>query len=487
MTVSNSSEGSLTGLPARWARAAAAGGAAALGAGYWDDSWHTDQGRDSALIAPHLLLYAAVAAVGLVVTWWGVRTARVRHSVLAPLRQPPIRLAGLGGAAVLTAAPIDAAWHGAYGRDAVLWSPSHMLAVFGAAAMTVGLLLGMRPDAGAWTRAALGAVLLGVGVMPVMEYEADAPQFSQAWYLPVLLVGGLSAVAAIRASARPRLAATRAVALYCALRVVTALVLALLGRSRPDLPLAVLGFAAADLPWPTTRRRLLAAAAAVSAAATVASAAGFSSVPVSATWPYSAATAAMLVLDLLTPAMRRLLAAAGVVLLAVPVIVTGTAHPAAAHDPGQGPVLDRVMFTSRAAGPGHLAVRINALSGCAGLRPARLLARRAGHTEIAALTASAPCVYTGTVAAPASGRWFVYAQFQTPQGAAETWLALTPGAAPAAGQRDLYLSGPSAGRGLPASEVAWGIGLYAAGVALLAAALRGVRRTGAPGGSANGE
>ena len=41
---------------------AAAGFLMALFGVYWDDAWHTDRGRDSTLSAPHLALYAGVAA-----------------------------------------------------------------------------------------------------------------------------------------------------------------------------------------------------------------------------------------------------------------------------------------------------------------------------------------------------------------------------------------------------------------------------------------
>jgi hypothetical protein len=46
----------------------------------------------------------------------------------------------------LAALPIDAAWHAAFGRDAVLWSPPHMLAIFGSLALLVGFLAAARPD-----------------------------------------------------------------------------------------------------------------------------------------------------------------------------------------------------------------------------------------------------------------------------------------------------------------------------------------------------
>lgn len=46
----------------------------------------------------------------------------------------------------LATLPVDGAWHAAFGRDAVLWSPPHMLAVFGGLALLVGFLTGAQPD-----------------------------------------------------------------------------------------------------------------------------------------------------------------------------------------------------------------------------------------------------------------------------------------------------------------------------------------------------
>jgi hypothetical protein len=98
---------------------------ATLFATYWDDAWHTDLGRDQATIPPHLLLYGSVAVIGAVVAAWGLSGLRRSHSLAAVLRQLPLLLAAAGGTLTLAALPIDAAWHAAFGRDAVLWSPLH--------------------------------------------------------------------------------------------------------------------------------------------------------------------------------------------------------------------------------------------------------------------------------------------------------------------------------------------------------------------------
>ena len=140
---------SVAGLPAGLLALVVVAGSAGLFATYWDDAWHTDLGRDQATIPPHLLLYAVVAACGL-------SALRRSRSLAAVLRQPPLLLVAAGGTVTLAALPIDAAWHAAFGRDAVLWSPPHMLAIFGSLALLVGLLGAARPDTSPWILTGLG-------------------------------------------------------------------------------------------------------------------------------------------------------------------------------------------------------------------------------------------------------------------------------------------------------------------------------------------
>jgi hypothetical protein len=78
-----------------------------------------------------------MATIGAVVAAWGLLVLRRSHSLAAVLRQPPLLLAAAGGTVTLAALPIDTAWHAAFGRDAVLWSPPHMLAIFGSLALLV--------------------------------------------------------------------------------------------------------------------------------------------------------------------------------------------------------------------------------------------------------------------------------------------------------------------------------------------------------------
>ncbi len=173
-------------------------GAGALGlvATYWDDGWHTEIGRDSALIPPHLLLYVSVGLVGVVLAVWLLTTLWRTRSVRAVFATPGLALAVAAGLATAGAAPADAAWHAAFGRDSVLWSPPHLLSVIGTAVLVVAVLLGTAASRPA--RTALAVLLLGAAEVVVLEYETDVPQFTEALYLPVLLAVALGVAWIVR-------------------------------------------------------------------------------------------------------------------------------------------------------------------------------------------------------------------------------------------------------------------------------------------------
>src|SRR6266511_2450118 len=364
-------------------------GAGTLFATYWDDAWHTDLGRDTATIPPHLLLYGSVAVIGVVVVAWGLAALQRRRSLLAVLRQPPLLLAATGATVTLATAPIDAAWHAAFGRDAVLWSPPHLLGVFGTLALIVGTLAGTRPGTHPWIPAAAGALLLGSAVMPVLEFETDVPQFSEALYLPVLLAGGLLAAAVLRLVVPGPVPVVRAVGIYVLLRVAITIGLAGLGRSTPDLPLAILGLASVA----AGAVAVVAVPALVVFAAVLLAAAGW---------------------------LPRLGGAALLLLLGVTVALLP--RPAAAHDPGQGDPVAAVTLTGASDGRGTLAISAGIADACAALTPARVVARRAGHTLTGALTATGRCRYAGKVSVTPAGRWFLYVQLREAGRVVEAWL-----------------------------------------------------------------
>lgn len=111
----------------------------------WDIRWHGAVGRDSFWTPPHLLIYTGVLFSGLLcLAVVLVETSRYRRHAIgvsdattwpvlgyfhAPLG---FIVAGCGATVLLAAAPLDNWWHLLYGVDVALWTPFHMMGVFGA-------------------------------------------------------------------------------------------------------------------------------------------------------------------------------------------------------------------------------------------------------------------------------------------------------------------------------------------------------------------
>ncbi len=435
------------------------GGALAIVATYWDDSWHTDRGRDEFLIAPHLLLYGGVLATALTVATWGVLAWRASGWGLAGiakvLRDPALVIAAIGGLATLGAGPIDAAWHTAYGRDAVLWSPPHLLAVTGTLALSVGLLAGLRSAPGRLARIAqvlAAAGVLGALQIPVLEYDSDVPQFSTVWFLPVATLGLCLALRLLDdLLPSPTQQVWAAVALT-AIRTTTVGALAAMGFSLTVVPpvLALVVLAAA------LRRTRLGAAARLVVIGAITPLVWWPVLEiqssVTTTLPAAQLPAAVLLGALaggLVSAARgdlrpRVMATpvALLVLLTTALVGAGllTASPALAHDPGQGRHVALGLLTvSRASGQGETAtLELGVPGDCQAFTPVATVARRAGRTLRGSLTATAAdvvtpdgsgrtpgCVLRGSVNGLSQGRWFVYAEAVGADGARlEAWLAV---------------------------------------------------------------
>lgn len=457
---------------------AAAAGAVSLFATYWDDAWHTDIGRDTALIPPHLALYGGVAITGLVVVGWALVALVRTRSISAAARQPGLFLAGLGGAVTLAAAPLDAFWHDRFGRDAVLWSPPHMLVVFASATMAIGLLAGMRPTKRGLVEAALSALVLGSVMMTVLEYDTDVPQFSQTLYLPVVLVSGLFTVAVVRGLVPRSYAVTRMLAFYIAMRLLVVAALLLLGRSTPDLPVAVLGLAVADLPWRGPLARYGATGAAVAALAWLASAVGAASQPAAAIDVVAAPVIVVGIALVLVASWRSrpVGATAAALLVAGAMLSLASAPHAAAHDPGQGQPVTTVHLT--VVGNGHGEVQLDAMAGALAtqLVAHRVVARRAGQTLTAPLIELGSARFTGTIRLPDEGRWFVYIEFTRDGEPVEAWLPVESELQGTTfADRELYV--PAGTQAPTTAQIASGVAIYAAGLALLGLALMQTRRT----------
>jgi hypothetical protein len=462
----------------------ALGGIAAVLGLYWDDAWHTDVGRDTFFSPPHLLLYAGVGILLVAATSWAMQ--RYRHDGWAAFRDLTLTLPLLGAAVTLASAPVDELWHELFGRDAVVWSPPHMVAVAGMLAFAAGLYLASCREAQRTSRltaAVIGAFLLAAAGTVVMEFEADVPQFPVITYLPVHIASLTFAFALLRRGSARAWAATHAAAAYVVLRVVVVGYLALLGHSLPTVMPTVVAAWVFDLGVQRGWRR-----AAISASTAVATAAshaiahavqpagltlGGSELVIGALVGGLLATGILAVVGVGAPSRaRHATRLTWVTLLSIGVLSLAT--PAFAHDPGQGEGVAPVELYALRDGNRIELVAAGMPGQCFDWEPRQVVARRAGTTLTAPLDrVDRGCTFQGVIEVDDPGRWFVYAEVDVAGTRTESWI---PADDPHQVKESvLYPKPPSA---TPLGQVLAGALLYVLVVAILAAVTVAYRRAG---------
>lgn len=351
-----------------------------------------------------------------------------------------------------------------------------MLVVFASTTMAIGLLAGLRPTRHGIIEAALSALVLGGAMMTVLEYDTDVPQFSQTLYVPVALISGLIAVIIIRALVARPCAVTQAVVVYVVVRLIVIAALILLGRSTPDLPVAVLGLAVADLPWRGRVARYGATSAAVAALAWTASTLGVASQPAAAVGVVAAPVIVVGIALVLATSWRThaVGATAAALLASASMLMLAPVPEAIAHDPGQGQPVTSAQVTVVGDGRGNVRLDVIAPEADSQLQADRVVARRGGQTLTAPLKEIGPGRFTGTIRLP-QGRWFVYAEFRRAGETVEAWLPVESGwQGTSSAERELYV--PSGKQPPTATQIASGAAIYALGLILLALALIQTRR-----------
>ncbi len=171
----------------------------------WDIQWHVAIGRDSFWIAPHLMTYAGVTAMVLVsfgmIAWTTLHpganrgAATVRVLGLAATRG--FHLAAWGIALTVLAAPIDDLWHRLFGLDVTLWSPPHLLGLFGAAINTLGCFLIAPEVYPAPSRARFAALVLTGTLLFIGIHFALQPTFRFAYVYGGFAVHGYAMLASL--------------------------------------------------------------------------------------------------------------------------------------------------------------------------------------------------------------------------------------------------------------------------------------------------
>ena len=460
------------------------GAMSALAGGYWDDAWHTERGRDSFFIAPHIAIYAGIAAAGAALTGWALLVAG-RSGAVAVWRHRPLVLALISVALTLASGPIDNVWHVAFGRDAVIWSPPHMLGIAGTLGLGAAILAELATWPERWARSltvVAGGLVLASAGFSTAEYDTDVPQFDEAFYLPVLgLTTGIGLLL-VRLASDARWAATSAAVMYLGFMVAVGGFLSLVDFPPPALPLLLLPALVVDT---AVRRRW----SPIAGGLLFAVALHVSYVPVR-NWLGDGVAFDMAdvvlgggltaVAGIALFALARTVdggwtpvglppSATAVALVAALLVPAVTAEDAAAHDPGQGE--DAGSLALRLQSDGH-DIRLDGRlrpADCTSTQAVAIVVRRAGNVLRAPLTAT-DCRIAGRLTVSGRGRWFVYAELRRAGRAVESWLPITVGDGSAQisdTERYAYLP-PERSSG--AIKVVGGIVLYAAMAGLVVAA-----------------
>lgn len=457
------------------------GAAAALAGGYFDDGWHTERGRDTFFIPPHIAIYGGITAVGasiaLVVAMAILRDGRAR-----------VRCEGhlvLGAVAVLVtlaSGPIDNLWHESFGRDSVIWSPPHMLGIIGTTALGAAILADVRerPVAGTFAAALVVAAMSFI----VVEYETDVPQFHVRWYLPVLIAAAAVAFELVRLTRPEGWRLTLAAVTHLAFIALVSAGMWVAGFPPPAVPVLIVPALLLDLArrrgWPLPAEPALLAAGVYAAYVPTRNWLGggvrIALEDVIVGLPLAAAAAAVVMAAARGGSRARGLpvAAIAAAALAVAVVVAGPVATAIAHDPGQGEDAGRVALQVRADG---LTLRLEGMlasSRCADVRGGRVVARRAGLVREAEL-GFRDCRFSGEVAVPERGRWFLYAEMEAGSGPLEAWLPVRAGTSETLAEPDRYLYRPPERVAAAVQPVA-GVTLYLLMAGLLLLSFRLLRQ-----------
>ena len=459
----------------------------ALGGGLWDDAWHTERGRDTFFIAPHIAIYGGITLIGAGISLWLLMAVRAL-GLRAALASPVITLAAFSVGVTLASAPVDNFWHVAFGRDAVIWSPPHVLGIVGTGSLAVAILVELAGSTKPWARRAqapVGGLILAAFAFLVVEYETDVPQFAALWYLPVLALGSGYAFAVIDRLSDQRFALLRAAGWHLGFVVLVAGFLLSQDFEPPRLPLLLVPALMLDL---TKRLSVPARSAAATAALfSVHVPAGFigdgvrldiSDALIGAPLAWAALAITLTAVSGQRPRWRRLplpLAPATVLML---VLLISPAS-ALAHDPGQGP--DAGTLDLRVETRDGIARLTARTSSGEDLQPIRLIARRGGVTHRGQLLERSAGVFAGRVELGERGRWFVYANLRERDGdLVEAWLPVDGSGTQTVSEphRFTYVVEPEG-----ASSVQWiaGLALYGLVIGFLGAVTLLVRRVGSGG------
>ncbi|MFM9878657.1 MAG: hypothetical protein ACKVOG_12540 [Rhodoglobus sp.] len=378
----------------------------------------------------------AAATVGV----WAIITVVRNRSILSVFKQRDLLLSIGALVGIAASAGLDVLWHDYFGRDAVLWSPPHLLSIIASMVLTVGFMAsGVGGSRSLRIGIGLGSVLLATSMVLVMEYDSRVPQFTEIVYLPIVIIAALFAAWVIDFAVTGARVITVVVSAVIGFRMAIWAVLVATGWPAVDIPFALLGLVVLDLPIRRRVDRVGLAVVAMTIIQLASSAVGVSSVAFAAVIPAAVAVVAAASVSMLVVRRVDVARVAAVVLLVIGASVPLGASPAQAHDPGQG--ADRGQIAMRVEWVNsRVTVAVEPLSSSVPIEFDRIVARRAGAVVEATTEprGDGDSVIRAAVELDTGDLWFVYAEFTSSQGRVESWITVQPGE-PNSGVRPLYV------------------------------------------------
>lgn len=169
--------------------------------GHWDISWHSSIGRDTFWTPAHVAIYMCGVLAGisfgyLILSTTFSRAGRAADAVVHVFgfRGPLGAFLGAwGGITMLTSAPFDNWWHGAYGLDVKILSPPHVVLFIGIYGVLLGTLVLIAREINRGDRSARWLFLYvnGLGLVltfvVIMELTGRAELHDSGAYIAICL------------------------------------------------------------------------------------------------------------------------------------------------------------------------------------------------------------------------------------------------------------------------------------------------------------
>ena len=277
----------------------------------------------------------------------------------------------------------------------------------------------------------VGALVLCVSLVPVMEYESDVPQFASAWYLPVLTVGSIMALALVHTVSQRQWVVTASALVFTGLRAGIVLFLLLIGFSLPLIPLIIIPALLFDVTarwrWPRIIRAVLYALTVylsyVPYLNFLLNGVSINSTDVIIGLPLAAVLSWLVLVLVEKPRLAlRPAPAALTVLIGLFLLLPG--HTLA-HDPGQGNTIGTMQLTTTVQNTtATLTGTVLERGLCHQLEIRSLEARRAGKIITVPLSRSGACHFQGIIPLSERGNWFLYTELTQGSQHVEAWLPI---------------------------------------------------------------